>query len=71
MPSTNLKPYTLEQLSSAIADWNHAKGELAQLLKELAPKRASVASLERQEGELLCKVEAYAAVVRRVSKALE
>lgn len=69
MPNA-IKPYSIDDIATAIADYNHAKDQLTGLLRELNPKRASVASLEKQEMELIAEVERCAGRVRSIAKAL-
>jgi aminoglycoside phosphotransferase len=65
------KPYTVDDLSAAMKDRDHAKSTWQDKANHVKSKREALASFEREEAEAMAKLEEHNAKVKRIAANLE
>jgi hypothetical protein len=65
------KPYTFDDLSNAMKNYNDAKGKYDTAQNLVKSSRAAMESHERTAAEALSHVDRYKAEVRRITENLE
>jgi hypothetical protein len=70
-PDKSQRPYTMEDLSIAIGDYNAAKGSYDKAMQMVMAKRSEMDSFQRTADLALVEVERYERIVHRVVSNLE